>query len=445
MFFNVLQAIQYDEILLPLALILFLGKLFQVFCKKFGLPQVLGLLVAGILIGLVQYIPHVGDLLLTAGAREGISFISKIGVILIMFNAGLDTDIKQVKATGVAAIVITSFGVLTPLILGFLVATLFNGGFSALSDPNVLYSNLFYGTVLTATSVSVTVATLQELGKLNSKIGTAIVSAAIIDDIIGVILLSFIIGLSGATTGSGSMSYGAKLFAMINGVNGNEPWVTIVLTVLFFVFIFGFGYLMKKGFNWLDKHYPHNRRLPIFGLAASFFYAWLSEMVFGVADITGAFFCGLTLATNHQKGYVERKSEVLGYMIFTPVFFANVGISMQFSQIDASFIGFGICFVLAGIVGKLGGCFLGGLLTKFNVRDSLRAGLGMMVRAEVALICVQKGVNAILPNGNTLINPNITTFVVFLIVLTSCITPILLKMTYKKEMNAEIGNESTSV
>jgi Kef-type K+ transport system membrane component KefB len=168
-----------------------------------------------------------------------------------------------------------------------------------------------------------------------------------------------------------------------------------------------------------------------------FLYAWICEEVFGVADITGAFFCGLLIAKDKEKDYVERRSDILGYMLFTPVFFANVGISMNFESIDTSFIWFGLCFILAGVIGKLVGCGLGAKLTGFNFNDSTKIGLGMMVRAEVALICVGKGVDS------GLVNPNISTFVIILIVLTSFVTPIFLKLLYKKELQNDVTENVT--
>ncbi len=422
---NLFLDISYTDVLLPIALILLLGKIFSIACKRFKLPQVLGLLISGILIGLIKLIPN--QSILTPGAIEGISFISKIGVVLIMFEAGLETDLDKIKKTGLSSIAVTLLGVILPLSLGFLVATLFNGGFSALSDKSVLYSNLFYGTILTATSVSVTVATLKEMGKLNSNVGTVISAAAIIDDIIGVIILSFIISLSGKTADTESLAYGAKWISQIFNVNANEAWITIVLTILCFGLMFGLGYFIRKIFIFLDKKFEHHRRIPIFGIASAFLYAWVCEKIFGVADITGAFFCGLILSRYKEKEYVERRSDILGYMLFTPVFFANVGISIEFNNISTDFIAFGFVFIIAGLVGKLVGCGIGARITGFNLKDSTKIGLGMMVRAEVALITVDKGVSA------GIISNSITPFVVMLIVFTSFIVPILLKLLYKDE------------
>lgn len=428
---NILD-ISYTDVLLPLALILLLGKIFSIFCKKFSLPQVLGLLVSGLLIGLIKLIPN--QSLLTPGAIEGISFISKIGVVLIMFEAGLETDLNKIRKTGLSSMVVTILGVVLPLTLGFIVATLFNGGFGALADQNVLYANLFYGTILTATSVSVTVATLKEMGKLNSDVGTVISAAAIIDDIIGVVILSFVISLSGNGS-TADLSYGAKWISQIFGVAGTEAWITVVLIFICFAFIFGAGILIKKIFIFLDKKFEHHRRIPIFGIATAFLYAWVCEKVFGVADITGAFFCGLILSRYKEKQYVERRSDILGYMLFTPVFFANVGISLSFDGFSSEFLGFGICFIVAGILGKLLGCGIGAKITGFNLSDSAKIGIGMMVRAEVALITVGKGVDA------GIISPNITTFVVILILITSVLTPILIKLLYKKD-SQKLGVEA---
>lgn len=429
----VLESINYIEILLPVAIILLLGKALAIFFKKLGLPQVIGLLAAGIMVGLIKLIP--GQTLLTSDGLEGISFLSKIGVVLIMFGAGLETDVSKIKKTGLISLVVTLFGVFIPLILGFIVATLFNGGFSALGNKQTILSNLFYGTILTATSVSVTVQTLKELGKLNSNVGTIITSAAIIDDIIGVILLSLIISLSGNGQNVSELTYGAQFIGYVFNTDPNSIWITVILTILCFAFIFGFGFLIRKFFQALDQKYEHHRRIPIAGIAFAFLYAWICERVFGVADITGAFFCGLILSKDKEKEYVERRSDILSYMLFTPVFFANVGININFSSFNINILWFGICYIIAGILGKLLGCLFASKIMGLNLLDSTKIGLGMMVRAEVALICVGKGTQS------GLVDPNIATFVVLLIVFTSFITPIFLKLLYKKEENMTINEK----
>ncbi len=396
---------EYFSILLPLALILLFSKVLSKTCSKIGLPQVVGMLLTGILIGLVRYIPS--QQILTDATYEGLGFLAKIGVVLIMFSAGLETDIKQIKSVGGPAIAITLAGVAVPLGLGFLVACLFNGGFHVGQDQ--LLENLFYGTILTATSVSVTVATLKEMGKLSTRLGGTIIAAAVLDDIIGIVVLSFVIAMKGGNGGE-SVNVGSVLLK----------------TLLFFVFIAILGFLCNKIFALLEKRFPHHRLLPIFSLSLCFFAAYVSEVWFGVADITGAFAVGLFLSKNPEVAYIDRKSDVISYMIFTPVFFANIGITSTFSFDNPQFVLFGLCFVAVGILAKVIGC--GGMarLCRYSKGDSLRVGLGMMARAEVALVCTQKGVDA------GIITPAIMPFVVLLIILTSFLTPILLKATYHK-------------
>lgn len=393
---------EYFEILLPLALILLLSKVLGIFCRKIGMPQVVGMLLAGVIVGLIHYIPN--QTVLTDFTDEGIGFFAKIGVILIMFSAGLETDVKLIKKTGGSAAVITVLGVVLPMVFGFIVACAFNGGFKDWSKHTVL-SNLFYGVILTATSVSVTVATLKELGKLSSKVGTAIISAAIIDDIIGVIVLSLVVGISKG--------------------EANDIWIVLLKTVAYFAAVIGIGFLVRLFFKKMEIKYPHNRRIPIFGYVLCFIFAYCAEKFFGVADITGAYFAGLVLAKTDETDYIDRKTDITTYMIFGPVFFANIGLTTSFSSINGNMIAFGVCFIVAAILGKFLGCGLGAKICGYSTSDSLKTGIGMMVRAEVALVCAQKGVE------NGLIDSSIMPFVLVLIVITSFAAPVLLKLIYR--------------
>lgn len=403
------------EILLPLALILCLSKLMGLGAHKIGMPAVIGMLFAGILIGLLKFIPY--EPLQHLLFRDEINFIlnimSKIGVVLIMFSAGLGTDLKNLKQTGIASIVITSFGVIVPMALGTLIAWL--------CMPNAeggLLSWLFYGAILTATSVSVTVAVLKELGKLETKVGTAIIAAAVIDDIIGVVILSVLTGFSSPEEGAGW-----------NWFNPNAGMVVIKI-ILFFLVAIAVGIILRKLFDRMERHAPHNRRVPILLLAACFLYSYCAEELFGVADITGAYIAGILLGgTLSETPYVESKVDTMGYLFFSPIFFANIGIANieYFKDIDASILLFGMLFVIAALLGKLLGCGLGAKLCRYSFHDSFRVGLGMMVRAEVVLICTERGV------ASGLVIPEIFPFVILIILLSSILTPILLKWSYQQE------------
>lgn len=404
------------EILLPLAMILILSKILGLTSKKIGLPQVVGMILAGIFLGFIKLIPN--QQIFSNFTRGGLSFIAKIGVVLIMFSAGLETNTKQFKKIGSASIVITLLGVLFPFACGFLLAAAFNGGFDNMTNEK-LFSNLYYGTILTATSVSITVATLKELGKLNSKVGQSIVSAAIIDDIIGVVLLSLIIGLKN----TGSVS---------------NTGIILGKTVGFFVAVIGLGFLFHFLFVKMDQKWPHYRRIPIFGFALCFFYAYAAEHWFGVADITGAYFAGLTLSSIESAGYIDTKVETSNYLLFAPVFFANIGIKMEIESISPTILGFGFAFIAIALLGKIIGCGIGAKLFKFSNKEAFQIGIGMMVRAEVVLVCAQKGIDY------GLVSSTVMPFIIILIILSSLIAPIILKFTFKNE-NKFLDNQKSEL
>ena len=395
---------EYYDVLLPLAIILVLSKVFTKCCERVKLPQVVGMLLTGVVLFGIRMIP--GQAVISGDALEGIAYLAKIGVILIMFSAGIGTDIKKIRSVGVPSVIITCAGVLVPMGLGVLVSYLFSGSHD-------IYSALFYGAILTATSVSVTVATLREIGKLNSRVGNTIVAAAILDDIIGIVVLSVVISLSGNETGATSES----------------PLFVLLKILLFFAAAVVVGLLVKKGMECLDRRFPHHRMIPIFSLAVCFFFAYASEKWFGVADITGAYVAGLVLSGNQDHAYIEKRSDMMSYLIFTPVFFANVVLSIDPSgfRLNPGFILFGVLFVLAGLAGKVLGCSGTALLCRYRPKDALRIGVGMMARAEVALVCMTKGIDS------GLIDPSIAIFVVVLIVVSSFVTPIVLRSSYKGE------------
>lgn len=422
------------EILMPLALILCLTKLLGLGSHKLGMPAVIGMLVAGVLIGLLKYIPckPLQQILFPEVATDTLGVFAKIGVVLIMFSTGLGTELKQLKSAGKPSIVITLFGVVCPMALGFFASWLFLPKSSILTPGNEILTHLFYGAILTATSVSVTVAALKELGKLNTTVGTSIVAAAVIDDVIGIIILSV---LTGFTSPSGTITHASFLPSWWENA---EWWLVCLKIVAFFIIAVALGLVLRKAFNKMEHRYPHNRRVPILAICVCFAYAYVAEKIFGVADITGAYVAGLVLGgTLQETPYVEIKADMLGYMFFSPIFFANIGMNLDFSGFNVSFLLFGIVYVIVAIVGKLGGCMAAGLLCKFNKHDSFRIGCGMMVRAEVVLICTQKGIDA------GLVDPTVFPFVFVIIMLTSILAPIFLKLSYKKE-ESQLSNTPVS-
>lgn len=426
------------EILLFAAVILALSKIFSILCGKIHLPQVIGYLVAGLVVGLLSLTSWgktelFGDTYVDAG----LSVLAKIGVVLILFSAGVETDLKQIKAVGGAAMVITSLGVLVPLGLGFLAAHFFHMGDDLVTTiasaqnmteaayltahPGFNYfSEVYYGVILSATSVSITVATLKELHRLETPVGSAIVSAAIIDDVIGIVLLSLVISLAG---GKGSITYVPNNTAL-------NILSIIGVMASFFVLSWLLGFGVRALFNYLGKKYPHHIRIPIFALAFCFVWAYVAQKFFNIADITGGYVAGLMLSATMPKEYIDQRTEQTANILFVPLFFASVAMKMYTAQMDFSnlnFLWFGLVWIVAGLAGKVIGAGGGALMCRFNFKDSLRIGIGMMARAEVLIVCAQTGVDA------GLVDQKIIPFTLGLILLSSFLTPILLKVSYKGE------------
>ena len=382
--------------LFDIALILLTAKFFGIIARKLHAPEVVGEIVAGLLIG-----PAVFGFV---GQSDFISKMAEIGVIMLMFEAGLSTDMKKLKQTGLKATAVACAGVFVPLILGALLFMTFYG-FGPIGSEQFI-KGLFIGTLMAATSVSITVAALKELGKLSSTVGTTIVSAAIIDDVIVIIVLTFVLSARGS---------------------GSSVWVTMLKAIMFFAIAIITGFVVYKAFKWLDARYEHTRRIPIAALVYCMIMAFIAERFFGIADITGAYVAGVVLCNLHDVKYVERKVDVSSYMVFAPIFFAGIGLKVSFESMNPTLLLFSISFVFIALISKIIGCGLVSRVCKFKWGDSLKIGIGMMTRGEVALITAQKGLNA------GLITADYFTAVILMILVSSILAPILLKLLYRSK------------
>ena len=387
-------------VLKDLAIIVIAAKLCGIAARKLKAPQVVGEIIAGLIIG--------PSILGWVNQTDFLLEMAEIGVILLMFSAGLETDLKELMKTGPIATLIACAGVFIPLAIGALYYMLFYG--MAPWGSEEFYKAVFVGTILTATSVSITVQSLKEMGKIKGKVGTTILSAAIIDDVIGIIVLTFVIGFKNPDS---------------------KPSAVIINTVLFFIFALVVGFISYKIFKLLDKKYPHTRRIPIAGLAYCFLMAYIAERYFGIADITGAYVAGIILCSINDSSYIERKVDVNSYMLFGPVFFASIGLKTNIDSVTGGILLFSLGFVLVGLISKIIGCGLMAKICKFSGNDSLKIGVGMMTRGEVALIVSQKGLTA------GLLEPVYFTSVILLIIVSSIATPIVLKILYSRDKEPE--------
>lgn len=391
--------------LLDLALILLSTKVLGLFSQRFRLPQVVGALVAGLLLGPAAL-----------GIIEESYFVhttASLGVIVLMFTSGMETDINELKNSGKAAFLIAFAGVVLPLLGGFAVGVFFNNpDFLVNNTPgpegSLLLQNIFLGIILTATSVSITVETLRELGKLRSRVGSAILGAAIIDDVLGIVALTIVTSFSDSSV--------------------HVFWV-LAKIVLFFVFAIVVGLLFAKFYRWWTSKTEENRtQHAIIAFVFCLLFAYVAEDIFGVADITGAFVAGLMLSnttTEKRSEYLADKFETLSFLYLSPVFFASIGIQVELDTMNAHILLFAVVLTIVAIFSKVAGCGLGAKLCHYSNEESLQIGVGMISRGEVALIVATKGA------GLGLISTELFGPVVIVVVVTTIITPVLLKAVFR--------------
>ena len=383
--------------LLFLAIIMISTKILGLFTRKIHMPAVVGALVAGVILG-----PSCLNLItLTGDTGVFLEQMAELGVILLMFNAGLETDLSELKKNGVASFVTALIGVIVPLIGGFLgYAFFFHTDFS---DYDEVLKAVFVGVVLTATSVSITVETLREMGKLKGKVGTTILGAAVIDDIIGIIVLTIVTSLKDTSV---------------------SPITVVLKIVLYFVFIAVLIFVLTKLKVFVEEQ-DEKRRTAIICVALCFILSYISEEYFGIADITGAYFAGLMLCTMKVGPYVARRCEIPSYLIFSPVFFASVGLKVTLGGMDASIWIFAIILLVIAILSKVVGCGLGAKICGCTGKEAFQVGIGMVSRGEVALIVAQKGY------ASGMLDDVLFAPIVLVVIVTTLITPILLKLVMK--------------
>lgn len=381
--------------LLDIALILLSTKLLGLVTRRFNLPQVVGALLAGVILG-----PSVLNIL---HETNFITRMAELGVIVLMFTAGLESDISKLKSTGKHSFIIALLGVIIPLVGGTVVAYIFNDG--SLTTVSELLQNVFIGTILTATSVSITVETLKELGKISEKSANIILGAAVIDDVLGILVLTLVSSLADSSI---------------------NIWIVIIKTLGFLAFSLVIGYLLYVFFDkWISKYDIDKRRFVIGAFVICLLLSFLAEEFFGVADITGAFIAGVILSKNKETSYIANRFDIISYMLLSPIFFASIGINMTIPKMSISVVVMTIVLIIVAILTKIIGCGIGAKLCGYSNCEVIQIGIGMISRGEVALIVANKGMKLGIMNSYFL--PPI----IIMVIITTIITPILLKRAYR--------------
>ena len=391
------------EFLLWIALILISTKVLGLLCKAVHLPEVVGALLAGVILG-----PSALGLMSMEGDTGTLlTYVAEMGVIFLMFSAGLDTDLKELKANIGASFVTALIGVIVPLIGGMIGYALYFD--EDLSNYDQMLQSLFVGVVLTATSVSITVETLREMGRLSGKVGMTILGAAIIDDILGMVVLAVVSSMKDTSV---------------------KPTTVLIKIVLYFVLIL-ILFMVTSRLEFAIEKNDHKRRVAIFAIAFCFILAYVSEIGFGIADITGAYFAGVMLCQSKIRDYVDVKIHDVSTVFFSCIFFASVGLKVTLGGMTLKVWMFAVILTLIAIISKMVGCGLGAKICKFTWKESLQTGVGMISRGEVALIVAEKGRQV------GLISEDLFAPIILVVIVTTLITPILLKVVFKGDEPAE--------
>jgi len=391
------------EFILQIVLVLLAVKIAGHISVVLGQPSVLGKIIVGILLGpaVLGWVHH----------SEVLEVFSEIGVLLLMFLAGLEANLKELNNNMKAALLIAIGGVIAPILMSYWIAEMF--GFTAAES-------IFMSLLLAATSVSISVQTLRELGWLNTKEGSALLGAAVLDDIIVVILIAAVSGFFGISASDG-------------GADTSIGWLLGKMAI-FFVVLFLAAKWVVPHFIRLFARFKATQVVLSAGLIVAFACAYFAESL-GVAGIIGTFFAGVAIGQTRFKEEIEHKVDPIANGLFIPFFFVSIGLAVTFEGIGSQ-VWFLVVFSLIAILSKLIGCGLGAKISGFNFKSSLGIGAGMVSRGEVALILAAMG----LENG--LLHPEYYTSAIIVVILTTVVTPPMLKLVFgnRNEESASLAS-----
>lgn len=418
---------EMTRILASLFILLLAAKLGGELLERIGQPAVLGELAFGVVIGNLglvgfhdfEYLKH--DLTL--------EILAEIGVILLLFEVGLESNLKEMASVGASSFLVAVLGVVAPFFLGWGVAAFFWKDLLALMEndtvreairPHGMIVQVFIGAVLCATSVGITARVLKDMGKLQTRESRIILGAAVFDDVLGLIILAVCTGVVAAVAKGDA--FNAMKIAYIVGVS-----------VAFFVVVIVAGLVLAKPlYRWASYLRVHGVLLTS-ALLICFLTAWASAKI-GLAPIVGAFAAGLILEEVHFRDLPDHKKHSLEELLvplttfLTPIFFVRMGITVDLASFqNVSILGFAVALTFAAIIGKQI-CSLG-VLEKGT--DRISVGLGMIPRGEVGLIFANVGAGLYL-GGHAVIDKNVLSAVVIMVMITTMVTPPVLKWKFSR-------------
>ncbi len=400
------------QLTLSLAIIILAAKTGGYIAVRLRQPAVLGELLAGLILGPtfidLVHLPFVSN---PGLLHEEITDLASLGVVFLMFMAGLEVELDEMIHSGRASLSSGTLGVIAPLLMGAVAALPF--GYTG-------QAAWFIGITLTATSVSISAQTLLELGVLRTREGITLLGAAVVDDVLVLIVLSIFLALGGSASSEG-------------------PVVAVVAKMLFYLALSAAlgWFVLPRVVTWVDRQ-PISEGLTAVVVFITLVFAWSAEVMGGLAAITGAFIAGVGLGRSHLRDKIESKMRIITYGFLVPIFFVSIGLEANLREITGTLLPFLIVLFLVAVLSKVIGAGLGARVTGLNNTESLRVGVGMISRGEVGLIVAGIGVR------EAIISPEVFTVVVMLVLLTTLVTPLLLRAVFPKTIAAPQVRRSPS-
>lgn len=382
-----------------LSIILLSAKLAGYVSIRLGQPSVLGEILVGILLG-----PSVIDLLnlpfIDHALADTVAELGEMGVLLLMFIAGLELHLDELKRNTRVAAFAGFLGVLIPTVLGWATGRLFG-----MDNP----ASIFLGLTLGATSVSISAQTLMELKVLRSRVGLSLLGAAVFDDILVILALSIFLALE-----AGAGSLGGILWILLRMIG--------FLTLSMAFGLWALPWLMHR-----ISRLPISQGVLTLALVVMLAYGLAAELVGGMAAITGAFIAGLMMAHSRERERVEHGVHALAYSLFVPVFFINIGLSVNARTLQIEMILFALVITLTAILGKWLGAGIGARLGGLELREAVQVGAGMVSRGEVGLIVAAVGIEA------GLVLPDEFSAIIVMVLISTLVTPPILRSLFARE------------
>lgn len=409
----------FVPLMLALGVILLASRTGGAIARRLGQPRVLGQLIVGVILG-----PTVLDML-HWGILQGVDLqhtikeFAELGVLLLMFNIGLEVHLSELVKVGKVAVFAGVLGVAAPV--AFTVVVVLPAGYDMIPA-------MFAGVTLAATSVSISAQVLLELGYLHTKEGNALLATALIDDVLAILAVSLTLVLAGA----GSAEEGADLSQLLVIVLQMAGYIVIAFLLAW--------YALPRAMLWIQRRPQLSQAygIPIFALIAALLFGWSAEYLGGVAAITGAFIAGVGLSklSAGMKHDIEQTMSHLAYVFLVPIFFVDVGLETDLSAFPLDALPFMLILLVMAVLSKVLGAGFGARAGGFNLRESLRVGVCMVSRGEVGLIIISIGLSSGILDGGSELYASL--FMVIL--LTTVFTPPMVRWVFQGRNPDEIAN-----